>query len=140
MKMAEHKLDLAALVNVLKDAPDNVKTQLRNALGASGSITRKATPQNNSDAKRIAFTVGEALHPSGFTPEPSEAMQQSLGYDRAKEIISDSYLGNKNSTGAMSTITGRDADQMQTGGDPIATPQGSNMDMDAESLASLAVE
>ena len=137
---AEQKLDLDALVAVLKDAPDHVKTQLRQALGASGTITRKSTPQNNADAKRIAFTVGEALHPEGWTPEPSEAMAMALGYEAAKEKVSENWRVNQNATGAMTTLTGRDVDQMQTGVDPVSTPAESNMTLDPEALADLAVE
>jgi hypothetical protein len=137
---AEQKLDLDALVAVLKDAPDHVKTQLRQALGASGTITRKSTPQNNADAKRIAFTVGEALHPEGWTPEPSEAMAMALGYEAAKAAVSERWLINQNATGAMTTLTGRDVDQMQTGVDPVSTPEAPNMALDPEALADLAVE
>ena len=137
---AEQKLDLEALVAVLKDAPDHVKTQLRQALGASGTITRKSTPQNNADAKRIAFTVGEALHPAGWTPEPSEAIAMALGYEAAKEMVAERWLTNQNATGAMTTLTGRDVDQMQTGVDPVSTPEAPNMALDPEALSDLAVE
>ena len=83
---AEQKLDLDALVAVLKDAPDHVKSQLRQALGASGTITRKGTPQNNQDAKRIAFQVGESLQPDGFVPKPSEALEQSMGKEPTRSL------------------------------------------------------
>mgnify|MGYP003152951483 CR=1 FL=1 len=126
---AEQKLDLDALVAVLKDAPDHVKSQLRQALGASGTITRKGTPQNNQDAKRIAFQVGESLQPDGFVPKPSEALEQSMGKEAAHKVT----------TGAVTTFTARDADQMVQS-DNVPTPQASNMQLDPEAIADMAVE
>ena len=136
---AEQKLDLDALVAVLKDATDHVKSQLRQALGASGTITRKGTPQNNQDAKRIAFQVGESLQPDGFVPKPSEALEQSMGKEAAQELVAERYLANKVTTGAVTTFTARDADQMVQS-DNVPTPQASNMQLDPEAIADMAVE
>jgi hypothetical protein len=67
-------------------------------------------------------------------------MEMALGYEAAKAAVTERWLVNQNATGAMTTLTGRDVDQMQTGVDPVSTPAESNMTLDPEALADLAVE
>lgn len=127
---------LGALLHLLQNAPEDFKAQAREALGASGVVQRQKQLQNNSDAKRIAFTVGEILHPPGFEPKPSESLVASLGEQRAKAMVVERYNRNQNAHGATVSLTGRDAEEMKMG-EGVQMPQPLNS---PEELADMAVE
>lgn len=59
------------LVTMLEKAGPEAKQAMRQALGVGGVI-QQAPSQSNSDAKRIAYSVGEIVQPEGFMPKPSE--------------------------------------------------------------------
>tara|TARA_Y100000310_G_scaffold113543_1_gene112008 strand:- start:3117 stop:3560 length:444 start_codon:yes stop_codon:yes gene_type:complete len=126
------KTQLNSLLELVKQAPADYKSAMRDALGTGSVIQKNKPPQNNADAKRIAFTVGEILHPEGFEPKPSEGLVAALGKEEAQRVTTERYLRNQGITGASSTITGRDADQMN-----IASGE---MTMSPEEAADLAVE
>lgn len=130
--MAEDtRAQLDGLLTLLKSAPAEFKSEIRQALGTGSVITRDEPVQNNADAKRIAFSVGEILHPEGFSPEPSEALVGSLGYATAKRHVSDRFSRNQRVQGATTSVTGRDAERLG---------QDATMQMTAEEAADLSVE
>lgn len=76
--MAQQKADtdggkaaIGELVGIIKSAGPEAQRAMREALGVGGAIRKKPT-QSNADAKRIAYSVGEIVHPEGFEPKPSE--------------------------------------------------------------------
>jgi len=131
-EQAKPTVDIPALVNLLKQASPEVLSELRGAMGASGVVTRQPNQMNNADAKRIAYTVGESIHPDGFVPKPSEALEMTLGKDEAQRVVAERFLRNQNAPGAMSTLSGRDAER--------ATPQNEVGPIFSEVDAELATE
>ena len=63
------------LTGLVSKAGPEAKQALRQALGVGGVIEKKKS-QSNADAKRIAYSVGEAVMQEGFLPKPSEHIAQ----------------------------------------------------------------
>jgi hypothetical protein len=125
------RTQLDGLLKLLQSAPAEFKSEVREAIGAGGVISRESPQQNNADAKRIAFSVGEILHPEGFTPRPSQSLVDALGVHEATRRVGDSYSRNQRIQGATTSITGRDAERLQ---------RTAEMQMSPEEAAELSVE
>ncbi len=63
---------LQSLVAMIHKAGPEAKEAMRSALGVGKAIQPPKNQQSNADAKRIAYSVGEIVHPEGFLPKPSE--------------------------------------------------------------------
>jgi len=102
---------LAPLLALLRNAGQDTKAAIRDAIGTGGVAYSEKPKSTNADARRIAYSAGEIIHPEGFTPEPAEGLVSKLGYDRAKAFMADRHRKNMSATGAMTTMTAREAEQ-----------------------------
>ena len=121
---------LAPLLTLLQQADTPTKAAIRTALGTSGVIEGAPKPRStNADARRIAYSAGEIIHPEGFIPKPSDALVDMLGKAAAQEVVAQRYRQANNAGGATTTGTAREAEQLYGAG------MGS-----AEELATIAQE
>jgi hypothetical protein len=122
------------MLEALESGTPEQKALIRKAIGVAGPITKAPKRKgSNSQSRNHMLAYGNVNHqdnPDGtpWTPEPSEALTNQMGYDRAKAFIAANYLKNEDSDEATTSMTAREAEQLGDSG------------MSAEDMADIALE
>jgi hypothetical protein len=125
---------IKVMLEALESGTAEQKAMIRKAIGVGAPITRAPKRKgSNSQSRNHMLAYGNINHPDNpdgtpWTPEPSEALTNQMGYDRAKAFISANYLKNENAEGATTSMTAREAEQLGDSG------------MSAEDMADIALE